>query len=246
MSLAWQSLPANEIVVVHDGPLTEELYYVLNKWRSILPLNEVILPKNVGLGDALNAGLASCKHEYIIRVDTDDVNHSNRFEKQIHYMCTAKDIAVSSAYIYEFENDYQNPCRIKRVPAGHEIKNYSLRRNPLNHMAVIFKKSAVIDVGGYHHLPYMEDYYLWLRLIARGYNISNMNEALVSARIGNGMLERRRGITYVKSEAFMLKKIYELKLSNNILPFIYYSLRIISRLIPKNIFHNVYSTLRKY
>ena len=62
-SLAWQTLQADEIIVVHDGPLTDCLYNVLDKWRSKLPIQEVILPKNVGVGEALNAGLKACKYE---------------------------------------------------------------------------------------------------------------------------------------------------------------------------------------
>ncbi|TOM45010.1 amylovoran biosynthesis protein AmsE, partial [Vibrio parahaemolyticus] len=52
-SLEWQTLAASEIVVVHDGPLTEGLYAVLEKWERRLPLKQVVLKNNVGLGEAL-------------------------------------------------------------------------------------------------------------------------------------------------------------------------------------------------
>ncbi|EOX1773617.1 TPA: glycosyltransferase [Vibrio cholerae] len=245
-SLAYQTLPANEIVVVHDGPLTQDLYFILDKWRKVLPLRDVILTSNVGLGNALNIGLKSCKYEHIVRVDTDDVNHPNRFEIQIQYMSTNSDIAACSSHVNEFESNHKNPIRTKRVPNTHRIRMFCLYRNPLNHMAVIFKKSAVLDVGGYLHLPYMEDYYLWLRLIAKNYKIHNIDDILVDARVGNGMLDRRRGINYVKSEITLLKEIYKLKLCKNIMPCIYFSLRILSRIIPRAIFKNLYSILRNH
>ncbi|WP_140152209.1 glycosyltransferase, partial [Vibrio parahaemolyticus] len=74
-SLEWQTLEANEIVVVHDGPLTDGLYAVLKKWENRLPLKQVVLEKNVGLGEALNKGLEACSHDLVARVDTDDINH---------------------------------------------------------------------------------------------------------------------------------------------------------------------------
>lgn len=243
-SIAWQSIKANEVVVVHDGPLTKELHSVLNQWRDKLPLKEVILPENVGLGKALNKGLASCTYELVIRADTDDVNHRNRFEKQINHMRLHPDVAVCSSHIYEFEIDYNSPLRIKRVPTQNRVLSYSLKRNPINHMSAIFRKSAIDSVGGYQDLMYMEDYYLWLRLLAKDHKIDNIDDTLVSARIGNGMLERRRGATYIKSELFLLKKIYNLNLSKSPMPIFYYAIRITSRLVPKILFKKIYSFIR--
>ncbi|ENJ2863933.1 glycosyltransferase [Vibrio parahaemolyticus] len=243
-SLAWQTLQADEIIVVHDGPLTNCLYNVLDKWRSKLPIQEVILPKNVGLGEALNAGLKACNYELVARVDTDDINHKNRFEKQIHYMNANTDISVLSCDINEFDIDPESPCRTRRVPKNNIVSS-SLRRNPVNHMAVVFKKSAVMDVGNYKHLHFMEDYYLWIRLQAKGYKIANIDDILVSARIGNGMLERRKGLKYAKSELEIMTSMYKLKLAKTPTTFAYFLTRASLRLLPANILSKLYTLTRK-
>ncbi|WP_194091622.1 glycosyltransferase [Vibrio hibernica] len=243
-SLAWQTLEANEVVVVHDGPLTDALYETLDKWKKKLPIKEVILPSNVGLGEALNAGLKECSYDLVARVDTDDINHLDRFDKQVTYMDLNQSVAALSCDINEFETDPSSPSRIRTVPSSESIQAYSLRRNPVNHMAVIFRKKAIIDVGSYQHLHFMEDYYLWLRLQAKGYKINNLNSTLVSARVGNGMLERRRGIRYSSSELKIMMKIYSLKLSYSPMIFFNFSLRAILRVFPADIMKGIYHLIR--
>ncbi|MBD1558465.1 glycosyltransferase [Vibrio sp. S9_S30] len=239
-SIAAQTLQATEIVVVHDGPLTEELYAVLKLWQSKLPLKQVYITKNVGLGEALNKGLEACTYDLVVRIDTDDINHKDRFCKQVRYMDANPEICAASSNIYEFENCFKKPSRIKTVPLGKNIPRYILKRNPLNHMATIFRKRAVLKVGSYQHHLYMEDYYLWLRLQAHGYKLSNMPEVLVSARIGNGMLERRRGSQYARSELSLMKKIYGLKLTKSPRTAIIFTTRSLTRLMPSSFIKRIY------
>lgn len=239
-SIHWQTLQSNEVVVVHDGPLTSDLYEVLNIWKKKLPIKEVILNKNVGLGKALNKGLSSCSNELIARVDTDDINHTDRFEKQVSYMIRNPDTVAISSSILEFESDPNQPSCSKNVPYDDSIKSYSLKRNPLNHAASIFRRSAVMNCGGYKHLLFMEDYYLWIRLLAKGYKINNIPEPLVSVRVGNGMLEKRRGLTYAKSEFTLMKEIYALKLTKKPSTALLFTARGICRLMPSFILKRMY------
>ena len=47
---------------------------------------------------------------------------------------------------------------------------------------VMFKKSAVLDVGGYQSFPMFENEYLWTRIIGKGYQTANLAEVLVQTR----------------------------------------------------------------
>ena len=82
-----QTLKPGQIVLVKDGPLTNELDNCINTWKQKLGdvLTPVELPKNVGLGSALNKGLEQCRYELVARMDSDDVSAPERFEKQINY-----------------------------------------------------------------------------------------------------------------------------------------------------------------
>src|SRR5690625_661255 len=79
-SMINQSLPPNQIVIVKDGPLTDELEKVIENYkvksRNLFTI--ISLKENVGLGKALNYGLEKCKNELIARMDTDDISLQER------------------------------------------------------------------------------------------------------------------------------------------------------------------------
>ena len=83
-SLFTQTLMPDEIVLVKDGPLTDELDRTIDEYVQLHPeLKVVALPQNRGLGCALNEGLKHCSFSLVARMDTDDIAKPERFEKQI-------------------------------------------------------------------------------------------------------------------------------------------------------------------
>lgn len=82
-----QTRRPDEVVLVTDGPIPIELEAVVRRWQRelgpcfmVVPLNE-----NVGLGAALNAGLAKCSHSLVARMDADDVALPTRLEVQANF-----------------------------------------------------------------------------------------------------------------------------------------------------------------
>ncbi len=192
-SMLEQTLPFDEFVIVEDGPLPKNLKAVLNKYAKNPKFKIVSLKENRGLGAALNIGLKECKNELVMRMDSDDISTTDRAEKQIAFMSQNPDIDVCGGYIYEFKESPDEPnLRLKKMPSGNEIPSYMVKRNPLNHMTVCFRKSKIEAVDGYQPLPLMEDYWLWVRLYTNGGKIDNLNQVLTYARISNGF-EKRRG-----------------------------------------------------
>jgi cellulose synthase/poly-beta-1,6-N-acetylglucosamine synthase-like glycosyltransferase len=205
-SLNEQSIPAQEIVVVEDGPLTVELYAVLDKWQSILPIVRLPLEENVGLGRALNHGLKGCSQNIIARMDTDYICHPMRFEKQISIF-KDNDVDICGSWVSEFETSCEIITAHRSPPETHtEIVAASRLRNPLNHPSVMYRKSAVLDVGAYDDVLFFEDYHLWLKLIDCGYKFYNIQEPLVAMRAGTAQLSRRGGLNYARLEFAFLKR----------------------------------------
>ena len=86
-SVLNQTRQPDQIVIVKDGLLTADLEKVLKKYTSKDERFTIVsLDKNMGLGIALNKGLAACKYPVVARMDTDDIATPVRFEKQISYM----------------------------------------------------------------------------------------------------------------------------------------------------------------
>lgn len=198
-----QSLMADEVVLVEDGPVTPELEAVVEEFQEKHPeLKVVPLPVNGGLGKALTEGLKQCNHDLIARMDTDDIAKPDRFEKQVSFMESNPEIDCCGSWLQEFEGDLSNRLDVKKVPVSHkEISEYIKSRNPLNHPSVIFRKEAVLNAGGYKSFPLFEDYYLWARMMVNGCKFANIPECLVKFRVSPDMYKRRGGFKYAIDSA---------------------------------------------
>lgn len=242
-----QSLKPTQIVLVKDGSLTLELDNIIEEWKIKLKQVLVIVPleHNVGLGNALNIGLSNCSNEWVFRMDTDDICVPDRFEKQINFIKAHPDISLLSGQTEEFDRSVENVTSIKSVPQTHnEILKLSKTRNPFNHMAMAYKKSAIESVGGYQHHLYMEDYNLWLRLLSAGFKAANIQNTLVMVRAGENMIKRRKGKVYVSSEWQLFKLKRSLGYQSTTLALLTFIARSIPRLLPTSILSKIYLRLR--
>lgn len=243
-SLKDQTLQPSEIIIVFDGPVGGALTSIVDKWSEELNIKKIVIDKNVGLGLALNEGMKSCSNEYIARMDTDDICYPQRFERQMSFLLSNPHIELLGCNVIEF--DEVNNERVKSLPEENdEIKKYSELKNPFNHMSVIFKKSRVMSVGGYNHHLYMEDYNLWLRMLASNVKTHNLNEILLKVRVGSSMLKRRRGLQYIKSEFQLYRLKNQLKTIGWIKNFIFFAIRLSMRIIPIRVLSVIYSIERK-
>lgn len=191
--LVNQTLSPDEFALVCDGELTPELEAVIDKYQRKFPdVVKVYRKENGGLGKALNFGLPRCSYPLVARADSDDVCAPQRFEKQVKYMDEHPEVSIISSYIDEFDEDWRKPMQMKTLPLTHDkLYEWAKLRCPLNHMAVMMRKDDIIKVGSYHHVPFVEDYELWVRAMIQGLKLGNVGEVLVHARVGNGMLQRR-------------------------------------------------------
>jgi glycosyltransferase involved in cell wall biosynthesis len=190
LSLVRQSRPAEEVVLVEDGPISQELRAVIDEHRASLNIVSVPLPKNVGLAAALNEGLKHCKQPLIARMDSDDIALPHRFATQIRFMNEATNVAASSSYVEEFFEG--TPRRtLRTVPLTHiEIVRYAKFRTPLSHPAAIYRAAAVRAIDGYP-LLYPEDQAIWAMFLARGFELANIPDVLVEMRTNDSFFARR-------------------------------------------------------
>jgi glycosyltransferase involved in cell wall biosynthesis len=244
----WDSqiVKPSEIVIVEDGPLNSELYQRIQELAERAPVKVIKLDSNKGLGIALQIGLEYCNNEIVARMDSDDICDPSRFQRQINFLINNPDISFLSSNIAEFDYDHQNVSNERCVPSNHsEIFKFSKLRNPMNHMAIMFRKRAVLDSGGY--IPFLgyEDYYLWVRMLVKGYKAHNLEESLVYARVGNNMLARRQGYKFFKQELKLQAEFVKLGHINHVQFVRNIFLRGIPRLFPIKGLKMVYNYTRK-
>ena len=219
-SMLCQTVKPNQFLIICDGPLSKELDDVLLEYEKNNCIELYRLEKNGGLGEALKIGIGLCRNDFILRMDSDDYSVPSRAEKEISLL---KIYDIVGSNIVEFENEITNTIGMRRVPETQkQIIKFSKKRSPFNHPSVAFRKSAVLASGNYEHFLYLEDYYLWIRMIQHGAKCFNIQAPLVFMRSGLTMRSRRGGKEYLKS----LKKLRKYMLQTkyiNFFQFILYS-----------------------
>jgi hypothetical protein len=204
-----QSRPPDDVVLVQDGPVPPPVAATIASLvaGSPMPVHHLVLDANVGLGPALDQGLAACEHDIVARMDADDIALPNRFAVQVPIIEGGVDIVGSS--LLEFGTDPEDLVG-RRVPPleQEEIVRYSRFHQPFNHPTIVYRKSAVMAVGGYRSLALMEDYLLFAKMIQSGCRVANVEEPLVLYRVGAGAYARRGGVTLLKSEWRLQRRLH--------------------------------------
>ena len=201
-SVLNQTLQASEIIIVEDGPLTTDLYAILDEFESKNPIiRRLRLSENHGLGYALCEGLKYCRYELVARMDTDDICKPNRFEVQVEFMEKNYEVDVLGTWIDEFFDVKENIVSIRKVPEGSKgLYEFGKKRNPMNHPTVMFRKSSVLKAGSYQTCMLLEDYYLWVKMLKMGMVFYNIQESLLYFRLSHDIYKRRGGLKYAITE----------------------------------------------
>ena len=242
-SIATQTVPTNDFVLVCDGPLNEQLDEVIVQMQNVFGqlLHVVRLEKNMGLGNALNIGIQHCKNDLVARMDSDDISRPDRCERQLKIFEERPEFDICSGTVEEFTVQPQDVENKRVVPRTHEeILKFAKKRNPFNHPCVMYRKSAVLAAGSYQDFYLLEDYYLWIRMLLNGSVGYNVQEPLLWMRAGSDMYKRRSGWRYARSQYklfnYMKKKqmitLYEFCVSVTI--------RLISAIAPNSIRQNMF------
>ena len=209
-SMINQTVKPDEIVIVKDGPLTNELEKVLSDYKEKYSdlINIIVSEENIGLGMALNLGLKICRNELVARMDTDDISLPDRCEKQLKCFEEDTELSIVGTMIDEF---YDNPNEIissRIVPTKHsEIYEFAKRRSAFNHPTVMYKKSKVFKCGGYSNLRRNQDVDLFGRMLFEGVKANNIGESLLLFRSNQDLSKRRRSWENTKSYITTIGKL---------------------------------------
>ncbi len=215
-SILNQSLPPNEVVLVVDGPISQELNDVVLEYEKRTIFKVIRLETNQGHGNARRIGLEACTYDLVALMDADDISCEDRFERQIEIFRNDPTLSLVGGNIAEFIDTEEKIIGNRIVPMSYdEIIVYLKKRCPFNQVTVMFKKVDVENVGGYLDWYCEEDYYLWVRMYLAGMKFQNIPLTLCKVRVGKDMYNRRGGWKYFKSEAKFQKYMKDNKVINS-------------------------------
>ncbi|HET8594709.1 MAG TPA: glycosyltransferase [Intrasporangium sp.] len=198
----------DEVVIVQDGRVGPDLASALERLESDSPVRvkRLRLHHNVGLAQALQCGLSACSHEVIARMDADDISLPHRFEVQLPLIEAGADLVGAGMIEVTADGTGAGAQRVHPTDPA-QIAAAARFRSPFNHPTVVYRRSAVLEAGGYRDLPLLEDYWLFTRMIAAGCAVHNLADPLVLYRVDAGSYERRGGLRLLRSEVRLQRRL---------------------------------------
>jgi hypothetical protein len=185
-----------ELVWVNDGSSeinTRVLEGMLKRFEETTRFTKVVYLKqeNQGVCHSLKNGLELCTNEIVIRMDSDDIMFPERISKQLDFMNMTPE-AVCLGTNLQFFYDNGNMGTKTTHPTKLTWDDYKISRSHwiMNHPTMCFRKSKVLEVGGYDPSTgsISEDFEMELRIMKRFGAIYNLPEILLYYRIHDGQV----------------------------------------------------------
>ena len=196
-SVIEQDFDSWELILVLDRP-SEELIELVSAFKDTRI--KIFTSPGSGIVDALNNGLNRAKGRFIARLDSDDIMEKTRLTKQFAFMQSFDDIDCVGSQLTFIDSEGKK-LSVSNYPSNFKsIKRTLKYQNCIGHPAVMFRKEAIVNLGGYRKfLTGVEDYDLWLRVSKTG-KIVNLEETLTRYRVYPGQYSKTFGEEYTGLE----------------------------------------------
>ncbi|PKL42783.1 MAG: hypothetical protein CVV41_12185 [Candidatus Riflebacteria bacterium HGW-Riflebacteria-1] len=181
-SLRNQSCKDFEVLVVEDpcACSVAEIVAEINDPRFIFIRNA----RKLGFAEQLNIGIRRAKYELIARIDADDIAREDRLTKQLEAFQNNSEFVLAGSCLTMI-NESGDVIGNRKYPlCSEEIRRQAPISSPVAHPAVMFRRDAILRIGGYNgEFGVTADYDLWARLLTSGHSFINLSDNLTSYRI---------------------------------------------------------------
>lgn len=194
-SVADQQFRDYEVIAVDDGSEDGGAALVEHHARRDRRIR-LLRPGRRGLVSALNLGLKSASAPLIARMDADDRMHPERLATQHRHMAEHPELTLAGTRVRLFPDaDIQSGFRAymawqERCLRPEDIAEEIYVESPIVHPSMIYRRQAVLALGGYREGMFPEDYDLVLRLHHTGHRMAKLDRVLLEWRESEHRLSR--------------------------------------------------------
>ena len=185
-SILNQTFRDFEFIIMDDGSEDETSAIIENIQDDRISYEHIC---HSGRVVALNYGLNKCTSEWVALMDSDDLSLPDRLQKQISYNNKINADVISSWYGIFSKNNLK--YIIKTPEKDDEIKKFLSLHSVISNPGVMFRKSVILDSGGYDDPETnFEDYLLWLKIKNKA-TFYNIPEVLILQRYRSDSISRK-------------------------------------------------------
>lgn len=192
-SLVAQTFDDWEVVACDDAS-TDQSWLKLQRWtRQDSRIRAVRNDFNQGPAATRNRALDLCRGTFIAIQDADDLSFPERLRSQVGYLEVHPECAFVGTGLTLFDEHGEYGRRIPS-PAPPRSRDY-LTGIPFCHATTLFRREALEAVGGYRiawETRRGQDYDLFMRLHAGGFQGHNIPLCLYRYREGQAAYQRRK------------------------------------------------------
>lgn len=239
-SILNQSYKNFELIVIVDGPVSNEASSYLRDVASTSNVILIWLERNGGVSHARNEGVRRARGKYIAIMDSDDISHPDRLKLQLN--CIEETNAdVVSSWLKIIDNN-GIVVGVRRLPLSHKkIVLMSYFRCPIHNPSVFCSTEVFRRYYFDESLSVSEDYDLWVRMLTEKCKFHNMPQMLVQYRQDTKSIKKRIGLEYFKAD--LVVKFKTIRYANlAFVPIIVplFFLSSLPRLLPLFLFRRIY------
>ncbi|WP_225911475.1 glycosyltransferase [Salmonella enterica] len=218
-SILNQTFKNYELIIIANGKDASEIATTLKGKINTSQQVKVIETCIGQLGFSLNLAISQSNYDIIARMDSDDIAHPDRLEKQITYLEKNNLDLVGTAINLIDENDIF--LGLRTYPQKNEIFKKIIFKNPFAHPSVMFRKAFFLKHRGYSGGFNSEDYDLWLRMRDSTPRWDNMEEPLLNYRIHSNSTQRSK-LAYYECASYSLREFLKKRKMINFIACIYH------------------------
>jgi glycosyltransferase involved in cell wall biosynthesis len=188
-------------VIITDDASTDGSADVIAAWlaRTGYPAQFIRNPNNRGICANRNAALARASGAFVCSLSGDDCYEPDRIERQLAcFLAQPESVAAvySDMWVVDAEGRPARRTHLDYLLSGAEPPHGDLfvrimAGNFLPAPAVMLRRSAIADVGGYDESLFYEDFDMWLRLSFR-FQFTYLPGRLVRCRVLESSMSRSR------------------------------------------------------
>jgi len=193
-SILDQDDPYFEFIIVDDCSV-DNTYLICAEYAQRDPRVTLLrTPVNSGCCGALNVGLAAAQGKLIARMDADDVSLRSRLSTQRAHLENNPSVGLCGMAIEVMDADGQRLFTRYTATGSGLLRRLSSLCSPLAHPTWMLRSEVTNELGGYRELAAAEDYDYLLRVLAAGWELSNIAEVGVRYRVSSSSTAARRAL----------------------------------------------------